>query len=246
MGTEEDKSTRSKDSQSHDPHSQLLSQVTEWLHAEKTRLTRKPQLSHKLSKPHSRDGQHDEDSAKQTVSASSDTELALETLEKILKDNMAVAQNLFKSPNKDNSYFGRRKSSSKRMRKASIIGASSDTEYNEGDAVVPTTDVVLDNSKTMSYSGGAADSDMEVSSTKAKAKEKEGWLLFKSEVIRLAHTLRLKGWRRVPLDQGRDIEIQRLSGALTNAVYVVSPPKDLPNTPAGDSSVSLTPRKPPS
>ena len=58
-------------------------------------------------------------------------------------------------------------------------------------------------------------------------KERKAWVSFKNEIIRLAHTLRLKGWRRVALDSGESISVERLSGALTNAVYVVSPPDDL-------------------
>jgi choline kinase len=112
------------------------------------------------------------------------------------------------------------------------LGAgSSDTEYQDGDVVVPSCDVVLDNSKTMSYSGGTADSastTVTLSTSKRAEKERKAWLVFKCEIVKLAHTLRLKGWRRVPLDRGGDIEVERLSGALTNAVYVVSPPKDLP------------------
>ena len=241
-------STR-KDSQSHDPHGRLFSQVMEWLHAEKAKLVHKPHPSHKLSESRIGDlalGQHGHEDTQSSSSIPSDAELALEKLETILKDNMAVAQGFFRPPNKDNSYFSRRRSSTKKLRKGSMVGASSDTEYHEGDAIVPATDVVLDNSKTMSYSGGGTDSDLEASSTKMKAKDKEGWLIFKNEVIRLAHTLRLKGWRRVPLERGGDIEINRLSGALTNAVYVVSPPKNLPSTPAANSTVSLVPKKLPS
>lgn len=109
--------------------------------------------------------------------------------------------------------------------------ASSDTDYHDGDAVVPSCDVVLDNSKTMSYSGGAADSSVDLGANSTRAeKEQNAWTTFKSEIVRLAHTLRLKGWRRVPLDRGDEIEVVRLSGALTNAVYVVSPPKYMANS----------------
>lgn len=107
--------------------------------------------------------------------------------------------------------------------------ASSDTEYHDGDIRVPTCDVVLDNSKTLGYSGGkpSASTDDFSSSNKKEEKERKAWITFKNEIIKLAHTLRLKGWRRVPLDSGEDIDVTRLSGALTNAVYVVSPPDDI-------------------
>jgi choline kinase len=105
-------------------------------------------------------------------------------------------------------------------------GPSSDTEYADGDAIVPSCDVWLDNSKTMSYGGGDADAeDQEINDPETKVdKEKECWLSFKNEIIRITHTLRLKGWRRIPLGGGDKISVERLSGALTNAVYVVTPP----------------------
>ncbi len=94
---------------------------------------------------------------------------------------------------------------------------------------MPSADVVLDNSKTLGYSGGAATSVINLADPSKRAKrEKEAWFQFKTEIVRLAHTLKLRGWRRVPIDRGGDIEVVRLSGALTNAVYVVSPPTDLP------------------
>jgi len=54
--------------------------------------------------------------------------------------------------------------------------------------------------------------------------EKIGWDEFKEEVLRLTHTLRCKGWRKIALEQFKELEIKRISGALTNAVYMVSPP----------------------
>ncbi len=67
------------------------------------------------------------------------------------------------------------------------------------------------------------------------------------EIVRLAHTLRLKGWRQISLENGGDIDVERLSGALTNAVYVVSPPAVLPQTPRDpqDSLTSIVFKKPP-
>ncbi|QPC72650.1 hypothetical protein HYE68_003402 [Fusarium pseudograminearum] len=113
--------------------------------------------------------------------------------------------------------------------RSSLLGPSSDTEYADGDAIVPSCDVWLDNTKTMSYAGGNADAeDQDINDTDIKAdKGKECWLSFKNEIIRIAHTLRLKGWRRIPLGGGDIISVVRLSGALTNAVYVVTPPKEI-------------------
>lgn len=111
-----------------------------------------------------------------------------------------------------------------------MVSHASDTEYSGDDPIVPTTDEVLDNSKTVGKNG---------------MKEAEAWLSFKNEIIKLAHTLRLKGWRHIALDAGNDIKVERLSGALTNAVYVVIPPKDVPNIPIGDSNRLNAPRRNP-
>lgn len=48
---------------------------------------------------------------------------------------------------------------------------------------------------------------------------------FKKEVLRLAHTLGCKGWRKIPLEDWREISVNRISGALTNSVFGVTPPK---------------------
>lgn len=46
---------------------------------------------------------------------------------------------------------------------------------------------------------------------------------FKKEILKLAHTLGCKGWRKISLDDWDQISVSRISGALTNAVYMVSP-----------------------
>ncbi|CAK7229930.1 hypothetical protein SBRCBS47491_007416 [Sporothrix bragantina] len=125
---------------------------------------------------------------------------------------------------------------SRTMRYQPSRTASSDTEYFDGDVMVPGCDAVLDNSKTLKYSASSTNIPLSSSRTASDAgsissrredKERQAWVRFKNEIIRLAHTLRLKGWRKVPLDAGETITVERLSGALTNAVYVVSPPADL-------------------
>ena len=235
----------------------LISQVLDWLHEEKEKRSRKRRSNSHHPDHHPVESsalinhkvEHLESKAHHRTRSSefSDSGIALEKLEQILAENMVINRDSLKTPTKDRrgSYFPRRSSSNRNFRKGSAV-VSSDTDYVDGDAVVPSAEVVLDNSKTMGYGGGPADSDADLTaSNKRASKEKEAWLAFKSEIVRLTHTLRLKGWRRVPLDRGGDIEVERLSGALTNAVYVVSPPKDLPNTPKNDSSTSLVPQKPP-
>ncbi|KAF4634545.1 hypothetical protein G7Y89_g3560 [Cudoniella acicularis] len=232
-------------------HDKLLSQVAGWLQAEKAkRAARKAKKSSPISEPV--DTEASTTSRPRTSSQSSDSStLSLEKLQRILEDNMASFGHDLPSisptlgPRRP-SHVGRRRSSARKLGGF----ASSDTEYQDGDVVVPSCDVVLDNSKTMSYSGGggaiteSSDSTITLSTSKRAEKEKKYWVQFKSEIVRLAHTLRLKGWRRVPLERGGEIEVERLSGALTNAVYVVSPPKALP-VPASSNPKPHSPKPPP-
>lgn len=256
------------DARRQDPASHILLQVAEWLHQEKTKKAARTarrhshaKLAHAAEATRNLVGQfrshESKDNKERHVRTSSDVSegsLALEKLEQILSNSVGLGgeNNLTPAEDRKDSYFPRRRSKRQGstrglLRKASTI-ASSDTEYQEPDIDVPSAEVVLDNSKTLGYSGGAASSEVDpINPNKRAAKEKEAWLQFKMEIVRLSHTLRLRGWRRIPLDRGGDMDVERLSGALTNAVYVVSPPKDLPQTPsiARDSTTSLVPKKPP-
>lgn len=239
----------------HDP-SRLLSQVMHWLHEEKQKRSRSAGRKAAQAGPTSSQGsslqQQSHTALEQDLhrlSESSDGGLALEKLEQILAEHNLIDSDRPRTPRRDSKgpHLSKRPSIRKLTRK-STFGVSSDTEYVDGDAIVPSADVVLDNSKTMGFAGGAADSTTDLtSSSKRAAKEREGWLVFKSEIVRLAHTLRLKGWRRVPLDRGGDIQVERLSGALTNAVYVVCPPKDLASvhSEGASSSTSIASKRPP-
>lgn len=215
----------------HHPHNQLISQVAEWIQAEKAK--RAARKSKKRGDEHEEEAEIGTRQPRRGSDSSDSSAISLEKLQRILEDNMSSfsLDNLpspLLAPRRPSTISGRRKSS-----KLGGGAVSSDTEYQDGDIVVPSCDVVLDNSKTMSYSGGAAESSNEtvtLSSSKRVEKERKAWATFKSEILRLAHTLRLKGWRKVPLEIGPEIEVERLSGALTNAVYVVSPPKDMPSS----------------
>ena len=238
----------------------LVSQIAAWLHEEKSKRTARkarakghPVLaSGAPSSAHAsqNDGSlHPHGRRPRGSSDVSDEGISLEKLEQILAEHsLADPDNKHPSSNRERigSYFSRRTSSIRKLRKGSTTAGSSDTEYHDGDALVPTAEVFLDNSKTLSYFGGTADSepDLNISSKRAA---REGWLTFKHEILRLAHTLRLKGWRRVPLERGEDIDVERLSGALTNAVYVVSPPKHLEQTPSDKdaSAAPFAPTQPP-
>ncbi len=247
----------------HESQGGLIAKVVEWLQDEKMkRALRKSQSKRHpysssasptpvlenvqggqaLGGPHAR---------ARSPSEASDGVQALDRLERILADNIALGDDKKLTPTNERqgSYFPRRHPSSIRKLRKGSNAVSSDTEYQDGDALIPTAEVILDNSKTLGYTGDVAESDTDLHGRSKRAvKEKEGWINFKNEIVRLAHTLRLKGWRRIPLDCGADIEVERLSGALTNAVYVVSPPKNLPGETPSDiqgSTVSLVPKKPP-
>lgn len=166
-----------------------------------------------------------------------DMELSLDQLERVLAQYSSSRENIrprgLMTPKQ-------RSAAIKGLRRGSL----SDSDYTDTDQAVPSADVALDNSKTLLYSGGEADSDVDILATdKPPAKDRENWLKFKSEILRLAHTLGLKGWRRVPLEAGGEVEVIRLSGALTNAVYVVSPPKNIPSSQNSNSSAPSTPRR---
>ena len=236
------------------PH-RLVSQILEWLHVEKQKQARKlgSRVSGVTSNPQGtgdHETSHENDPHSylaeriRRLSEVSDGGLALERLEQILAENIAIDSDMRRTPTKEArpALHKKKPSSIRKPRKS-----TSDTEYQDGDAVVPSADVVLDNSKTVGYSGGAKTSTQDLSITnKRAAKEKEGWLMFKNEIVRLAHTLRLKGWIRVSMESCGDIEVERLSGALTNAVYVVSPPNELSQSQAnGTSSVApISKRRP--
>jgi len=218
----------------------LLTQVAEWIQHEKTK--RENRRSKKTSHQHRRKSRSPaKDEAESPMLEikhqrapsrdSESSEASLDRLQRIIDDSMA-ALGLDKVPELGSRL--RHRNSNRKHRSSLQLHrtASSDTDYVEGDVLVPGCDAVLDNSKTMSYSGGKAASDTTSISSRREEKEKQAWAGFKNEIIRLAHTLKLKGWRRVPLDGGENIAVERLSGALTNAVYVVSPPDELTRAPS--------------
>ncbi|KAG6074833.1 hypothetical protein E4U15_005937 [Claviceps sp. LM218 group G6] len=223
-------------SANHQHHSQrhhyyaekLLAQVSDWLEHEKGKRSaaRKPR-SHRRKSKSPQD--QDQTSASGTYSVrgrsdsldSQSSHISFEKLEDILQSSLS-SLGLNSIPQHPSKFPRRRRGSSKPgLHRA----ASSDTDYVDGDAIVPSCDAWLDNSKTLSYTGGAASTDDLLSCQLDK--DSDAWLVFKNEIIRIAHTLRLKGWRRISLGSGDLIDVERLSGALTNAVYVVTPPKNL-------------------
>ncbi|KAI1825807.1 kinase-like protein [Xylaria intraflava] len=211
----------------------IIAQVTEWLQHERTKQqNRKSRRAHNNRRHRQTLDAEPEvppsPRARRFSTDSQSSEVSLDRLQKIIEDSMS-SLGLAAIPH----YSPRLGRKSQRRRSAALHRtASSDTEFYDGDVLVPSCDGVLDNSKTLGYTGGnAANEDSASASKRAEEKERQAWLTFKSEIIRLAHTLKLKGWRRVPLDSGHTISVERLSGALTNAVYVVTPPTDLMDRP---------------
>ncbi|ODA83142.1 hypothetical protein RJ55_01652 [Drechmeria coniospora] len=202
----------------------LLAQVGEWLEREKQKAAvRRKKPTHRRKSKSPPVDQHqaavDPISGRQRSPSvdSQSSDVSLGRLESILADSMAQL-GLTSIPKHAP------KVSRPKRRPPFQRAASSDTDYVDGDAIVPDCDAWLDNSKTLGYSGGGVTTD---DLDEKAEKEREAWLSFKNEIIRIAHTLRLKGWRRVPLESGTAIVVERLSGALTNAVYVVTPPKEM-------------------
>lgn len=222
-------------------HDRFVAQVTGWLEAERVkRLARKEKKKAKAgAKGQHHDAAQEEGSTgskPRSGSHSSDSStISLEKLQKILEDNMAIAGS---EQAIDSSAMStpRRPSYPQPLskRKASLykkLGLGSDTDKVDVEDEVDHVNSVLDNTKTMSYTGGAdKTSDGKQVSSRRADQEKEAWSTFKLEILKLAHTLHVKGWRGIPFEISDKIEVSRLSGALTNAVYVVSPPaeEDMP------------------
>lgn len=214
----------------------LLSQVSDWLENERSKKELRGSHSHHSSSRRKRHEQR-EDKPEDQLSFrhrtdsidSNSSDVALDKLQRILEDNMS-ALGLDHIPH-SGPMLPKRTSSSRQKKLSSRTRASSDTDYVDGDAVVPTCDAVLDNTKTLSYNAGKSSDNLSAAGSKAEAKEREAWAVFRNEIIRLAHTLRIRGWRRISLDSGDKISVERLSGALTNAVYVVTPPNDVEKLP---------------
>ncbi|KAF2843474.1 hypothetical protein M501DRAFT_91097 [Patellaria atrata CBS 101060] len=228
----------------------LLAQITKWVQQERARRTARKTKSEStsvgptLDQDEQSSGQLDGPAETQPkrLSDSSEGSVALDQLQALLDRTMNL--NLGDRSSGGRQSIGHRLSSIRKLGRRSTA-ASSDNDVQDTELVVPSCDTILDNSKTMSYTGGGADDEGREDGSKRK--DKEAWNAFKYEIVRLTHTLRLKGWRRVPLEKSGDIEVERLSGALTNAVYVVTPPKNISSrrTETDDGTASVAPSKPP-
>ncbi|KAJ5523918.1 hypothetical protein N7494_010568 [Penicillium frequentans] len=216
-----------------DPQSGLFHQVYDWLQHEKNRrMARKARRAEAVSGNTNAISESDEHPAEE--SRCTESSFSLGELEKILaqfagpQNAHGLASHLpFKRP-------------TRRRPKGLRRGSASDSDVTDVEAPVPNVEAYLDNSKTLAYTMGVAD---ETTDSIKRSKDKEAWITFKTEIVRLAHTLQLRGWRKMSMDKAEEVEVHRLSGALTNAVYVVVPPKPVYKTENGSAPVHT--RRPP-
>lgn len=252
-----DGTSHSHEAESHevDDFESLVEQVSNWIKEKRAKRHRRKAGRHHHLHLHGHHGDNFQpsspkskalDDASETRqrrdSDASDESIDLENLERIVKHTLTLRRpSTRKTPS-----LKSRGSVRKLLRKQS---SASDTEYLDGDVLVPSCDAVLDNSKTLAYTGGASDiSDESESEELQRVRshiDADAWSRFKFEIVRLSHTLRLKGWRKVSMEMSGSIEVRRLSGALTNAVYVVSPPTDMPLEKKDDSGNVAYSKPPP-
>jgi len=217
-------------SQGHHAHENLLKSVGAWLKQERHRRhVRRAKRKADKNAPPDPQPTSETETAKEPSGTRSRTgsessqegTIALDQLAHILEKTLSIKP----AEAKKRSHHIRRLSTG--LKRHSAISLDSDY-FDSVDQLVPSCDAVLDNSKTMAYSVDEPSSEPVTEDSKKRArKEKEAWTEFRYEILRLAHTLKLKGWRKVSMEQSNEIDVQRLSGALTNAVYVVSPPPNL-------------------
>lgn len=249
----EQDSSHSRSGSRHSGHhlEHLIDQVQEWIKAERSKQANRKTKGHpsdagpdvengeaSASKPTVKQKDNDE------TPDAFDLDQLQDIIEYNLKSERRSRHSRHRSPNSTRS-----RPSLAKLRKAS---SASDTDFLDSEVIVPTCDVVLDNSKTLSYTGGASDESGVSSNDELERnvsyRDQDAWAVFKFEIVRLSQTLRLKGWRRFPMEWSHEIHVKRLSGAMTNAVYEVSPPVELPSSyereNGGNGTISV-PKKPP-
>lgn len=186
----------------------LLDQVMQWLQNERSR------------RHSNRADDNDVDpKAARRPSTRPQPDLSLDQLEAILSQ---FSGGISSRARRMTGGASRRGSLARTLMKSQRSVPPSDTDAADAVAVVPHIEASLDNTKTLSFSGGAADESN--TDHVDQTREEKSWVVFKQDILRLTHTLGLRGWRRLPLDDAKAITVERLSGALTNAVYVVKPP----------------------
>lgn len=174
----------------------LLGQLKAWGHAERQRQkTRRDKKAAKVAAS-SPGGEVDEEEFGGHISpVSSGDEAAQAAMDAF--EALVVAAEISHSDEQSKRLSAHRRSSRRRPTRSRSLkgGHTSDTDYaSDGEPVVPSCEEVL------------------------QTAEEVGMDEFKSQALKLAHTLRCKGWRGVALDRYKEISVERMSGALTNAV----------------------------
>lgn len=228
-----DHESNTTDGEHHLFNSGLVGKISQWIREEKNKRDLRRQDHH--SNLHPSHAVFDRPTSKRDSGDSVD----FETLEQLIKESFPFGRKLARKL----SSSGRHRPSLRRSRQSSTHSTvgSSDTEYTDGELFVPSAEVSLDNTRTLSYPD-AAEMSHNKTLLPGERQMEVAWATFKLEILRLTHTLQLKGWRRVPMDLSPEIKVERLSGALTNAVYVVSPPHDLPSPRVRASDTDQAPR----
>ncbi|CBX99687.1 hypothetical protein LEMA_P089260.1 [Plenodomus lingam JN3] len=211
-------------SDSHHVHDNLLKQVGTWLkqerqrrHARRAKRKAQKEVSREMESAVGTEAQRGRTSSESSQEGS----VALDQLAQILEKTLSIKP----AEARKRSQHIRRLSTG--LKRHSAISNESDY-FDSVDQLVPGCDAILDNSKTMAYNVDEPSAEPQTAASEKQArKERKAWTDFRYEILRLIHTLKLKGWRKVAMEQSNEIHVQRLSGALTNAVYVVSPPKNL-------------------
>ncbi|KAJ5711898.1 hypothetical protein N7488_006054 [Penicillium malachiteum] len=221
-----------------DPQIGLFHQVYEWLQHEKTRrMTRKARHAEAASS--SANGGEDGEERPAEEPHPSGSTFSLNKLENILAQFAGPTNVHGLALHHSSKRIPRRRPKGLRR------GSASESDYTDVEAQVPNVEAYLDNSKTLAYNfSNTAENDADDNNTK-RSKEREAWTVFKTEIVRLVHTLQLRGWRKMPMEMADEIEVVRLSGAMTNAIYVVAPPRGLFTHKIENGSASLSSRRPP-
>lgn len=228
-------------SRSHRQHGQqpnvgaVLDEITAWLKEEKVKKkARKAKRSAKRSlrkSKHAGVQDHDDkgktSASRRSSSASDDSGFDLGKLEAILDHGMRSSGDLTGTgilPTSASSVnLHRVGSRAQRLTRRASTLKPSDAEAPDEEVFVPGCDAILDNSKTFAHYIGEGPEQVE-SAGSSDQTPWDAWQQFKLEILRIAHTLKLSRWRHMPLSLSTEIKVERLSGALTNAVYVVHPP----------------------
>ena len=212
-GTSQDGPSRQGSQPGADPKATLVA-VAEWLQHEKSKQLKRNMRHPRWNRRHDPvtvGGDVYTDRSKRDP-LNEDNDLALDKLESLLTGYMKPSWNsTSRFPPKSPVILGRKASVARMLRKQSVPDLSSGTDWHGEEILVPSVEADLDNSKTLAYTGGAGDTDPDMGA-KAKKKDRKHWVIFKQDVLRLTHTLRLKGWRRVTMDEAEEIEVARLSG----------------------------------